>query len=72
MDLHNWMLTISATLEALMLKCFTQLQFATLKFDLQLAHTKPFDWNDFNEKIRPRKLISRGVTCEFKAEVYNP
>jgi len=72
MDLHDWMLTISATLEAMLLRHFTQLKVATLKFDLRNAHTRPFDWNNFNERMQPRKLLSRGVTCTFKAEVYHP
>ena len=69
-DLHDWMLTISATLEAVLMKYFTRLQVVTLKFDLRNAHTRPFDWNDFNQGIQPKKLIARGVKCNFSADVY--
>ena len=69
-DLHSWMLTISATLEAVLVKYFLRLQVATLKFDLRNAHTRPFDWIDFNERMRPKKLISLGVNCDFSADAY--
>jgi len=69
-DLHDWMLTISATLEAVLVKYFLRLQVAKLKFDLRNAHTKPFDWNDFNEKMQPKKLISLGIICDFSANAY--
>jgi len=69
-DLHNWMLTISATLEAVLVKYFLRLQVAMLKFDLRNAHTRPFDWNDFNERMRPTKLIALGLKCDFSADAY--
>jgi hypothetical protein len=51
---------------------FPKLTIANLTFDLRGAHTKPFNWQNFNDSIRPVRLRARGVTSVFRAEVYRP
>lgn len=71
-DLHTWMRTFSIDLDEHLASTFPGLTIANLTFDLRGAHTKPFNWQNFNDSIRPERLQTRGVTSTFRAEVYRP
>ncbi|KAF7761454.1 hypothetical protein Agabi119p4_9446 [Agaricus bisporus var. burnettii] len=71
-DLHTWMRTFSIDLDEHLASTFPSLTIANMTFDLRGAHTKPFNWQNFNDSIRPERLQTRGVTSTFRAEVYRP